>query len=92
MTVYNFLVENGFIVKSSQYDYQVLNCKNDLFLLDFLNSEGFQVLDFQNRLGLDNSLIYEYGCDSYSGRIKVVILKDITNRINLKFECKKPEK
>ena len=92
MRVYDLLVENGFIIESSLGEYTVHVCNENIFLLDFLNSKGFIVLNDQNREGMGDTIYYEYGCDSYSGRVKISFKKDFTNQLHLKFECQKPER
>jgi hypothetical protein len=92
MKVYDLLVENGFIIESSLGENTVHVCNENIFLLDFLNSKGFIVLNGQNTLGLDDAMFYEYGCDSYSGRVKIIFKNDFTNQLHIKFECRKPER
>lgn len=91
MKVYDLLVKNGFIDETSLYDDDVLAINQNEFLLDFLNREGFIVVETLNRLGLDDTFIYEYGCDSYAGRIKIIFKKDLTNKLRIIFKCPKPE-
>jgi len=92
MRVYDLLVENGFIVESSLTEYTIQACNGSVFLIDFLNNKGFIILDEQNRQGMGDTIIYEYGCDSYSGRVEISLKKDFTKKLHLKIECQKPEK
>ncbi len=91
MKVYDLLVQNGFIVESSISEYTIQVYNGSVFLLDFLNSNGFTILDEQNRNGMGDAIFYEYGCDSYSGRVNIGLKKDFTNQLHLKVECQKPE-
>lgn len=92
MKVYDLLVENGFITESSMSEHTVHACSKNIFLLDFLNSKGFIVLNDKDKRGTGDTIYYEYGCDSYSGRIEISLKKDFTNQLHLKIECQKPEK
>jgi len=92
MKVYDLLVENGFIVESTIVENTVQACNGSVFIIDFLNIKGFIILDEQNRQGMGDTIFYEYGCDSYSGRVLISFKKDFTNQLHLKIECPKPER
>ncbi len=66
--------------------------EHKIFFLEFLNENGFSKQDNGNRLGSTGEFEYEYGNDSFSGRVRIVIKLDVTNRLYFKFECRKPER
>ena len=41
---------------------------------------------------MGDTIYYEYGCDSYYGRVMISLKKDFTNQLHLKIECQKPER
>lgn len=91
MKVYDLLNENGFNINSN--DETICNkiSKNE-YILDFLNRMGFKVLYKSDRSSMGEGCVYEYGSDSYSGRVKITFILDFTEQINVNFECKKFEK
>lgn len=91
MTVYDFLLENEFINEISSYEHEIIEFNQNGSLLDFLNKKGFTIEHIQNRLGLDDRIVYDYAKDSLAGTVKIIFIKDLSNQLHLKFECKKPE-
>jgi hypothetical protein len=96
MKTYDLLKNHGFLVENYNGDSKTLSFNQDkVFLLDFLNENGFSKqnngLYGNDRRGLINEFYYEYGSDEYSGMVRI-IFKFIHNKLYILFECPKPAK
>ena len=93
MKVYELLLENGFIIENLNEENEFLICNGKKeFFLNFLNKKGFKIQDPYTGISINREINYEHGNDLFSGRVKIIFIKDFTEQIHFRFECQKTEK
>lgn len=97
MKTYDLLKSNGFIVEDNIGLPTTLSFNADkVFLLDFLNNNGFTKqnsgLYGNDKRGLISEFDYEYGSEEFSGMVRIIFKLDPFNKLHILFECPRPEK